>query len=296
MAEADFYDFGSAAPRTGRFSQLVNMAGAAATVVLIVGAAVWGYRLAVRDAHGVPVIQAMQNPMRVAPEDPGGLIANHSGLSVNRIAAAGTAGEVPDQIILAEPPLELTEEDVAGLGGATPVESASVEVDTFARTLALAEELARQAASEYAAEAEEGASTADPAVALPAGAITASVRPPSRPATRVADTAEVASITPVAAMPATVSEMAPELITAGTRLAQIGAFDDAEQARAEWARIAARHPTLFEGKSMVIQPASSVGRSFIRLRVAGFNTEDDSRRFCRAIEGGDLRCIPVTTR
>lgn len=300
MAAANFNDFGSSSPRGGRVSQMTNIIGAGATLALILGAGIWGYRLAVRDAHGVPVIQAMQSPMRIAPEDPGGKIADHAGLSVNRIAAAGSAGEVPDQIILAEPPLDLDEDDHAGLGGAAPIESASVEVDTFSRTLALAEELARQAATDY--DESAGAVTTDPEVPLPEGVVTASIRPMARPAgfmaaeAATAPEAAITSIAPVSAMAPVTTEIAPETIAAGTRLAQIGAFDDAAAAREEWAKIAARHPSLFEGKSMVIQPANSVGRNFFRLRVAGFTTEDDSRRFCRAIEGGDLRCIPVTTR
>jgi hypothetical protein len=52
-------------------------------VALVVGLGVWGYKLAVRDVRGVPVIQAMDGPMRIAPEIPGGEIADHQGLAVN---------------------------------------------------------------------------------------------------------------------------------------------------------------------------------------------------------------------
>jgi hypothetical protein len=93
-------------------------------------------------------------------------------------------------------------------------------------------------------------------------------------------------------------ELDPATLSPGTRLAQLGAFEDVAAARAEWDRIAARAGALMEGKARVLQPATSAGRDFIRLRVAGFANEDEARRFCTAVEAsaGMLRCIPVTHR
>lgn len=294
MAEAQYDSFVTRSPRGARLMQAVNIAAALTTVAVVVGAAVWGYRLAVRDAHGVPVIQAMDGPIRIAPESPGGKVAAHVGLSVNRIAAEGTAGEVPEQIRLAEPPLDLESDDAPGIGAAAPLPVS--EADTLARTLALAEELARQAAAEAMPQEASAAATEPEPVDLPPGALRQSPRPMPRPA-RTADAGVLTNATTLSAglAPAAV-ERAPESLPPGTRLAQIGAFDDPETARREWDRIATRHAALFEGKARVIQPATSVGRTFYRLRVQGFETEDDSRRFCSAIEAGDLRCIPVTTR
>jgi hypothetical protein len=145
----------------------------------------------------------------------------------------------------------------------------------------------------------EAAAAPEPVADLPAGALRQSLRPMPRPARAdvAAEPSAVAGTTLLSAPPApTLIEIAPESLPAGTRLAQIGAFDDPEAARREWTRMAERHATLFQGKARVIQPASSVGRTFYRLRVQGFETEDDSRRFCAAVEAPDLRCIPVTTR
>ena len=289
MAEANFDEFvaGAYAPRA-TMSRFLNIAGAISTLALVAGVAVWGYRLAVRDANGVPVIIAMEGPVRVAPDDAGGEIAAHVGLSVNRIAAEGTAGEVPDQIVLAEPPVGLEDDDAPGIGAAAPEQP--TEADTLARTLALAEELARQAAAEIAAE---DAIAADDSPPLPGNVVQRSPRPMPRPgqvAGIITNAARVSAEVPVA------TEIDPTSLIAGTRLAQIGAFDDMDSARQEWARVAALHPALFEGKNRIIQPANAAGRQFYRLRVQGFDSEDDSRRFCSAIEAGDLRCNPVTVR
>jgi hypothetical protein len=296
MAEANYDAFVAGPTRGARMAKLVNIAGALTTVAVVVSVSVWAYRLAVRDAHGVPVIQAMQGPIRIAPEDPGGKVAAHVGLSVNRIAADGTAGEVPDRILLAEPPIDLESDDAPGIGAAAP--RAVSEAESMARTLALADELARQVAAETAPAPASGETLAADAAAVTQGVVQRTVRPMPRPARGDALIAASLSNTTTLSAPATVgpAEVAPESLPPGTRLAQIGAYDDAETARREWDRAATRHAALFEGKARVIQPATSVGRTFYRLRVQGFATEDDSRRFCSAIESGDLRCIPVTTR
>ncbi len=79
------------------------MLGAAASVALIAGLGWWGYDLAMRDARGVPVVRALEGPMRVAPEDPGGEVVDHQGLSVNNVAAVGAAAPPPDRLVLAPP-------------------------------------------------------------------------------------------------------------------------------------------------------------------------------------------------
>ena len=102
MANADFDTGapGAGISRGAAASRVVTLTGAAATLALAAGLVIWGYKLAVRDAQGVPVIQAMDGPIREPSHDPGGRITDHAGLSVNRIAGYGTAGALPDQIVL----------------------------------------------------------------------------------------------------------------------------------------------------------------------------------------------------
>ncbi|PVA08103.1 SPOR domain-containing protein [Thalassorhabdomicrobium marinisediminis] len=91
----------------------VNVAAAALSVALIGGVGVWGYKLLVRDVTGIPVVRAMQGDMRVAPENPGGEIAAHVGLSVNSVPADGGAAEPEDRLILAPSQVNLQAEDMA---------------------------------------------------------------------------------------------------------------------------------------------------------------------------------------
>ncbi len=54
-----------------------------------------------RDVSGIPVVRAMEGDMRVLPDNPGGGVAAHTGLSVNEVAAMGEAGGPEDRLVLA---------------------------------------------------------------------------------------------------------------------------------------------------------------------------------------------------
>ncbi|MFN3642215.1 MAG: SPOR domain-containing protein [Gemmobacter sp.] len=291
MAEASFgFDPDESPARASAgMGYLINIAGAVTSVALLAGVAWWGYRLAVLDVTGVPVLQAVQGPMRVAPADPGGRIAAHTGLAVNAVVATGGAARPAERVALAPPPASFAPDDLAPAVAAPPAASAeAAPVDT---DLAIEAAVAR-ALSESAIDIAETAPAGDTGNGL-----ARSLRPRARPgAPGGADLASLglSGLRSVAAR--AVEERDPASLRPGTRLAQLGAYDDAEAARADWDRIAARAGALIEGKARVLQPATSAGRDFIRLRVASFESEDDARRFCTAIESGDLRCVPVTHR
>jgi hypothetical protein len=91
-------------------------------------------------------------------------------------------------------------------------------------------------------------------------------------------------------------EVDANALPAGTRLAQRGAYDSPEIARAEWDRLNATFGDYMLGKQRVIQMASSGGRTFYRLRAMGFEDLSDARRFCSALVARNADCIPVVTR
>ena len=82
----------------------------------------------------------------------------------------------------------------------------------------------------------------------------------------------------------------------GTPLAQIGAFNSAEIAQAEWEKANGRFAEFMSGKTRVIQRAEAGGTVFYRLRVMGFSDLSDARRFCAALSAQNANCIPVVTR
>jgi hypothetical protein len=296
------------------------------SLALIVGVAVWGYRLIVRDVSGVPVVRAIEGPMRVAPENPGGQIARHEGLAVNNIAGTGTSAPPPEQIVLAPRPLDITDEDLVvsditntrALSKQEKVALATLreDADTGAPALALtdianADDPIKALADQIAANAtpftdvapapETGVfdTEANEAVVATADIIPASVpgvarslRPAQRPAGL--QLASLAAPTPVAS--AGVVERDPSEIPAGTRLVQFGAYDSPEIAREQWTKLSARFSAYLDAKERVIEEATSGGRVFYRLRAHGFDDLSESRRFCAALVAEGADCIPVVNR
>ena len=49
---------------------LINVLGGVISLGLIIGVLVWGYQLFARDVSDVPVVVALDGPMRTQPEDP----------------------------------------------------------------------------------------------------------------------------------------------------------------------------------------------------------------------------------
>ena len=313
MADLQFDDFEGnfAAPtaegRLERARRMVNLAGAVCSVALVLGLGSWGYRLAVRDVTGVPVMRAMAGAMRVAPDDPGGNQASNQGLSVNAVAATGASAPLADQITLAPRPVELLPGDIAvGLdatsaaspdGAATPV---GLAISGQATTGAAASLLITQVAplDEGAAtliDAATGATVdlvnADPETQAPGR----SLRPQPRPASLAAGKVALSDVRTVAA-PGPATEIDPASLVAGTRLAQLGAFDTLDLARERFAQLQGQFGDLMAGKGMVVQAAQSGGRSFYRLRAHGFAGDDEARRFCAALQAEDTDCIPVAQR
>lgn len=297
----------------GRAQRIVNMAASGISLALILGIGVWGYHLAVRDATGVPVVQAMDGPMRVAPQDPGGSVAAHIGLAVNDVAADGVAAPPPDQIVLAPRPLDLMAEDAPGVVAAMapPVSSRSSDRPGLALDLVpqpqpqSREEAVMLALVEAGVEGameisgERDAAAREAAIvnaSLPAGAIRSSVRPQARPRP-AGEVAAIEAGAGAAEIPvARVTEIAAETIPPGTRLVQLGAFDTVEAAQAEWDKLAFRFTGMLDDKARVVQAATSGGRAFWRLRAHGFDSEVEARRFCSALLTEQAACIPVTQR
>ena len=301
------------------YQSMINLAGAATSVALVLGLAVWGYKLAVRDVSGIPVVLALQGPMRVAPAVPGGSVADNQGLAVNAIAAEGNAEAPAERLVLAPRAVELSLDDAPGLSSVAPpapadqVDALMVEQPPVAELPAVADTAATEGVDETAIEQALAAALSDggeipgDAVLAPvetasvtdaSGAVVRSPRPQSRPSslssTAPAAEAAIADVQDVVSVAS--PEMQPSEVAVGTRLVQLGAFDTADGARAEWTRLQGSFGDLMAGKAIIVQPASSGGQTFFRLRAFGFSDEDDSRRFCSALLSEDTSCIPVTHR
>ncbi len=329
----------AAVPLRARLGNFAGMLGAVASLALIAGVGIWSYELISRDISGVPVVRAVEGPMRVQPENPGGEDASHQGLAVNAVAATGGAEAPAERLVLAPEGVGVTDEDeplkgltqIETLAAALPDADAAAagrqdekvlqqgQIDALVAELTKdAEPLEPLAAPAVAPEGTDAdgsvqlaSAAAIPAIVPPAPlkpvpavvplavdpalhnvpGVARSLRPVARPA-RFAPAADTAK----PGQGRATLEVDATSLAAGTRLAQLGAYESADVARAEWDRIYGKFPDFLDGKQRVIQRAESGGRIFYRLRVMGFNDLADARRFCSALVAGRADCIPVTTR
>ena len=120
MAAINFHDYGESS-RGGTLAAALNWGGAFLSILMIAGLATWGWKLWVRDVTGVPVVRALEGPMRVAPEEPGGLASNYQGLTVNRIAEERVVAP-SDQVVLAPQPTTLNEDEDLAMAELPPME------------------------------------------------------------------------------------------------------------------------------------------------------------------------------
>ncbi|MEO1639353.1 MAG: SPOR domain-containing protein [Pseudomonadota bacterium] len=300
------YDEGYApAADAPRLSNLVNYAGAVLSLALILGVSFWGYQLIVRDVSGIPVVRAMEGDMRVLPDNPGGAIAPHTGLSVNEVAAVGEAGGPEDRLVLAPRTAGLAQEDLeaqptaeaptlASVDATPPSDDTPILRDDVA---ALAEQLAALSTptEPEPAQAEETAAVEVPAPTvdlIPASVpgVATSLRPLIRPAA-------FRTVAPAAPATANSDEVAVTTTTfpAGTNLVQLGAFPSPALAAQEWERLQARFGQLMTGKDRVIQVSNQSSATWYRLRASGFADRDDARRLCAALQAEGADCIAVVT-
>ncbi|MBQ1203846.1 MAG: SPOR domain-containing protein, partial [Loktanella sp.] len=110
----------------GRGQAFVNVTGAIVSLSLIIGVGYWGYKLIMRDVSGIPVVRAMEGDMRKLPDNPGGDVARHAGLSVNDLVARGEASAPEDRLVLAPATSGLAAEDMA-TGPTEMVDSVGLE-------------------------------------------------------------------------------------------------------------------------------------------------------------------------
>ena len=272
-----------------------NIVGAVISLAVFVGIVTWGAKTVLRDSSGVPVVRALEGPARIAPEDPGGLLVAHQGLTVNEVAGSQIIGAADDPLQLAPRPINLQAEDqpiqplldreiaIAAAPAAVMLPEPDLDaaealiIDETAESLA-----AMLAAGTDTAPVKELASAVIPASA--GGGPIQSLRPRLRPfAVFTRQTPRVAPRNIPAAQ-----------IVRGAPMAQLGAFGSAAIAKQAWADLSERHGDYLVGKPHVILQAAVGGGTIYRLRVHGFENQEEARRLCTALNRQNAECYSVT--
>ena len=279
--------------------------GAALSASLMIGAISWSYQLIIRDVNQIPIVRAQSGPLRVAPEDPGGLTAANQGLSVTQLAV----NEKPllsNEIHLA-PAAQILNAENLGVEVTTGVQSNTdvgkleikevnaensinlkalsnkIEADKVSKETA---SLSKVAFSQKRIEIENAVSLALSITDDPAASLTL-LRPKIRPVTLQKDNK-------ITGDQIVTNEPLFEL-SKGSAVVQLGAFDSKNLAKSEWQRFEKLLGSILIAKKMFVQEAESGGKIFYRLRAAGFDDISDARQFCTAISD-KVACIPVVTR
>lgn len=291
-------------------------------VIAVMG--VWAWRLGTRDASEVPIIRAMDGPSRLQPADPGGLQAAHQGLEVNTVLGGApehaakpaavpparptppalAAEDAPQGELVASAPQALTEKVLGQLSSelTTPDEGApGAAVQPILPPDATLDDEGALGGADTTAAPETPAADVRPRN-RPAGLqVARATRPATTPAAPAATAAAPAAKplptpapppTKAPATPVATSEVAS--VASGARLVQLGAFDSEEITRKAWSALVAKNPDLLSSKSLFVERTTSNARVFYRLRVAGFQSADDTRRMCEALRSRGVACIPVT--
>lgn len=232
-------------------------------------------------------------------------------------ATAQTPTVASDEPVAADLPatVALTDAEAARLAeDPAAVETAGVEVaGVEVAAVAPADAVTNVVTDTAGHPVQDTAITAALAEAGAVPAVSTTTRPLPRPRRlAAASAAPVANdADPVAAAVATPEPAAAEAVAqdspapapvqqasvaSGAPLVQIGAFDSGAIAESEWSRVSARYGELFSGKAPVVQEHKAGGRTFYRLRVAGFDNRDDARKFCAALIEAGTDCIPAVAK
>ena len=303
---------GSDAALAGEVKQVnfkINMifywTGAALSLFLLAGAIGWSYQLIVRDVNQIPIVRAQLGPLRVAPDNPGGLTAANQGLSVTQLAVnekpllsneiyLAPAAEILNEENLT---LKITEEDESNkVDGAFEIKEVNAEnsmnlealpdqkeVDSRSNDVGV---LSKAAFSQKKIEIENAVSLAL-SITNDSDKSLSWLRPKIRPVGfyRNGNITEDQIVS---------NEPMPKL-PIGSAVVQLGAFDSKSLAESEWQRFEKILGSILIPKKMVVQKAESGGKIFYRLRASGFSDISDARQFCTAISD-KVACIPVVTR
>lgn len=309
-------------PGSDRLARLTRRGGALVSLGLIAGLIWWAYDLADRQLNGVPVIAAPEGPARVAPDNPGGELADHQGMSVNMIAAEGEAEKPADLLVLAPVAATLAPEDVATdqlrVSSGTPLAPPAAVRGPNAGTVRPSETLLAMQPPKGQIDMPLPEAAADPIAApeletveagsieaalIEAGAFIAeedlvpadvpgvaiSLIPRPRPGTVLA----AARLEPEPLPPT--RDVDPAGLVQGTVLAHLDSFASEAEAKLGWDAAVARFGALFKDKGRVIQAAQSGNRTFYRLQVEGFADRDAARRFCAALKTAG-ECVATVVR
>ncbi len=252
-------------PNTRRLAIVAGGIGGA-LLLLVAGWSVTGHH-----RTGIPVIEAAAGPVRVKPENPGGMevFVGEDGDAKDGKEAMAPGAEAPNpQALRAQ---ELQPPAVPPAPVAAPALVAAPE--------APAQRVAMSATQPAPASGPQA-----PVAAIPEP----SSAPPARAAAPTARTAAPAA--PAAAAAAPVSAAAAGAAGGSGAQVQLAALNTEQAALAEWERLARKMPDLLSGRRPAVTRTEREGRTYFRLRTGGFADVAQATTFCQRLREKGAGC------
>ncbi len=301
--------------RRGGEPDLRRMGKVAGGLVLALLAVAGGWSMLGRRPHEIPVIEAPSGPLRVRPENPGGMqLASGVDATPDGAGTLAPPPEVPQpgalraQIQAGQAMQGLAMQGLAA--GAAPNAAPSPEPGGVARDEAAAQALAAQtlAAQTLAAQTlaaqlpvAQGAAAATSATGGEAAGAAATPAARGAPAPGAAAAPGTHVVTheaahppaaPAPAVPPAVAARpdAPAAAGAHGAAVQLAAMESEQGATAEWQRLSHRMPELLGSRHPDVQRADHDGHPVWRLRTGGFATAAQAAEFCVQVRAKGVAC------
>lgn len=256
----------SAPQRRAEEMRRMLLIGGGAGVVLLL--CVIGYFVATGSgSQGVPVIQAPATPVKVKPENPGGLtVSTPTGV---------LPGDGSQNVSLAPPP---EKPDPAALAAQAKAEQQSSVVP--------APNTAPKAAMSTGGSQPAPAAPAAPAVSVPSVPETPAPAAPKQTAMVVPPPSKAQ------AKPRNLAQeyTPPSTGGAGGVKVQLAALGSKDAAQRAWDHLTHKMPGVLAGRHPIFVEAKVNGRTYWRVRLAGFQTRTDAAKFCQDVRAHGGAC------
>ena len=229
----------------------------------VVGMLLLGYGAYSLVGHGqraVPVIEADSRPVRVKPDNPGGM--QIAGAEEQIMGGSGTG-----QADAMAPPPEIPEPQVLQ----AQIQAAHQPAPPPPAPLAQAPLAQAQPAPPPALPVSLSAPPAPPPAAI-------SAMPEQRPQAAAP------------AKPQTPPHAATAAPATGGAQVQLAAMDSQAAAMAEWQRLAKRMPELMSSRHPAVERAERDGKAIFRLRTGGFTDVAQATAFCTQVRAKGAGC------
>jgi hypothetical protein len=260
-------------PNTKRLAIIAG--GIGGTLLLLVG----GWSLTGRHHGGVPVVEADSRPLKVKPENPGGLQV--AGQDESILSGNSTSDS---QATLAPAP------EVPALSALKAQEQQQQQVAAAPSPAMTAQPVSLNTAPP--ADTSQSFSSPPIASAAPRTAVTTRQEAPvaSRPVDSRSAEARAVDSRPVPAKPVAMAKATPVPPSGRHPQVQLAALPSEQAAMSEWERLGKKDPELFGGRRPSVIRVEHDGKVFWRLRTGGFTDTAQASNFCERIKAKGAGC------